>query len=1062
MDGRPRLRVALLGELLVYRGDLPVHLAGARLRSLLVRLALAGGRAVEAAVLTDAVWPGEAPPGPAALQMLVSRLRRALGPDDVVVTRAADGYRLEVDAADVDVLHFERLVSSGRQRLSAGDPVAACALLTDALDLWGDRPGAEPAVLAAAAPSTAVRLTRVSVDAAVDLADAELALGRAGTAEARLTGLAREHEIDERVAALLMDALAAQGRQAEALAVFERVRETLADVLGADPGSALAERHLRLLRSPPQTAVPSPPSTLPEPLTSFVGRDDDLARITALLASGRLVTVLGPGGAGKTRLAVEAARRLPFRDGTWMIDLTLVTAPEKTAAAVLSGIGLRGGTMLDTRRPPQGDEADLLVDELSGRECLLLFDNCEHVVDAVARLITRLLTRCRGVRVLATSREPLAVDGEVLVPLGPLALPDHRDGPEQARLASSVRLFAERAAAVRPGFAVDESTVSDVVRIVRGLDGLPLALELAAARLRALSLEDVAGGLSDRFRLLAAGSRTPVLRHRTLHAVVTWSWDLLGEHERTVAERISVLPGGITTAAAAAVCADTGIPADEVPGLLAALVDRSLLHLAAGRYRMLETIREYGVGRLAEGGTLSTTRDLAAAHSIAVMAHHDARLRGPGQLSAVRDIDAEYPNALAALRHLCATHDAAGAIALSLSLTWFWQMSGRHSEGSDRLGEVLALPGAEPTPERDCLLAVDLINRADSLADITPGTAVTDGGDVVELAHRLLSHRKLPGQYAVFGPVLLFLHDQEAALDHFGRLAEGNDVWLAGLAHLFQAEIAENAGELERMRHHVDAALDRYRQAGDSWGRAAVLSMRARLLRYDDLDGALADLLEAEALAGGFGSLSLSDRLYRDLRWIDLHFRRGATGEAVALLDSARQRAARASSAEMLIVVNAREAELRVRLGDLAEGDELLVNAERLLHKDSTAHTRTLVCNARAAWCLAVGDVPRSAAPLAAAHEAALSTQELPVVALVLVTAAARAEALRQHHDAALLLGAASRLRGTHDRTDPQILDLTVRSKNVLGAEGFAAAYAAGWELDGEQASHVALFTPII
>lgn len=1056
MDSSARLRVTLLGELGVSRGDVPLHVPGARLRSLLVRLALAGGRAVEPAVLVDAVWGDEPPSGPSsALQMLVSRLRRVLGPGEVVI-RAVDGYRLAVDAADVDALRFEQLVSSGRRGLSAGDPASAGAALAEALALWRDRPGTEPAVVAAVAPPTAVRLARASIDAAIDLADAELALGQAETAEARLTGLVHEQEIHERAAALLMDALTAQGRQAEALALYERVRENLADVLGSDPGSALRERHLRLLRSVPHVTVPVRHGNLPESLTSFVGRDEDLARITALLTSRRLVTVLGPGGAGKTRLAVEAARRHECRDGTWMIDLASVAEPAKTVGAVLAGIGLRGGAMLDARRPREGDELDLLIGELSGRECLLLLDNCEHVIDVVAHLVMRLLTRCPGLCVLATSREPLTVDGEVLVPLGPLALPGPHDSLEQARLAASVRLFTERAAAVRPGFEVDETTLSDILTIVRGLDGMPLALELAAARLRTLSLTELAGGLSDRFRLLAMGSRTAVPRHRTLHAVVTWSWDLLGEHERTVAERISVLPGGVTTASAAAVCAGTDVPAAEVPGLLAALVDRSLLQLAAsaGRYRMLETIREYGVSRLTKSGKLGTTRDLASAHAIAVMAHHDERLRGPGQVAAMRDINAEHHNALAALRHLCVTRDSAGAITLALSLVWFWQMSGRHSDGSDWLSEVLALPGAEPTPQRDCALAVHLINGSDSLSGIASKNVITDSADALGLAHRLLSHRELPGQYRVFGPVLLFLHDQEAALDHFRRLADGDDVWLAGLAHLFQAEIAENSGDLERTHRHVDAALDGFQRAGDSWGRAAMLSKRARLLRYDDLDGALADLREAETLADEFGSLSLADQLYRDLRWIDLHFRRGDVDRTLELIDSARQRATNASSAEMLVVVDAREADLRVRLGDLNKADELLVNAERGLH-GSNPHTRTLVGNARATWCLAVGDVPGSEAWLSAAREAALSTRELPIVSLVTVTSAARADALGQHHEAAVLLGAASRLRGTHDHTDPQVLELTRRGWNALGEEKFAAAYADGWELGVEEASEL-------
>ncbi|MFF4624174.1 AfsR/SARP family transcriptional regulator [Nonomuraea jabiensis] len=1084
MDGDARLRVTLLGAFQASRGDAVLPVPGARLQGLLVRLALAGGRAVEPGVLVDAIWGEEPPSGPAhALQTLVSRLRRALTPADAargVVVQVAGGYRLAVDAADVDALRFEQLTAVGRERLRAGDPEAAAVALTEAAALWGGHPGAEPAAIAAVAPTVATRLAQVSIEAVADLADVELSLGRAAAAAARMTGLLAEQTVHERAAALLMDALAAQGRQAEALAVYERVRETLADVLGADPGTALRERHLRLLRPDQPFPVPDAsaggaparnpdrirPANLPAPLTGFIGRDDDLARIGTLLTTRRLVTVLGPGGAGKTRLALEAARHHSheYRDGAWLVDLASVTEPAKIATAVLAGIGLRGGPMLDARKRVDGDELDVLVGELGGRESLLLVDNCEHLIDAVAHLVAALLPRCSGLRVLATSREPLAVDGEALVPLGPLSLPGPDDSVEQARRAASVRLFTERAAAVRPGFDVDETTLPDIVRVVHGLDGLPLALELAAARLRTLSLPDLADGLSDRFRLLTTGHRTAPPRHRTLRAVIAWSWELLGEHERTVAERISILPGGVTPASATAVCAGTAVPAAEIPELLAALVDRSLLQLApgTGRYRMLETIREYGVDRLTGSGGLGTARDLAAAHFTELIARHDPQLRGPGQVAAMKVIGAEYDNTLASLRHLCVTHNSLGAIALALALTWYWQMSGRQSDGAYWLGEVLALPGVGPTPERDCARAVHLLNRVDILSGITAGQAADDRTEMRELARRLLAHPELPSHYRVFGPILLFLLGQEAALSAFQRLADGDDVWLAGLAHMFQAEIAEDAGALDRMRVHVEAALACFRQVGDRWGQAATLPMRAELRRYDDLDGALADLREARTLAGEFGSLSLGDQLYSDLRWIDVHVRRGDTDRAMAMIDAARERALRASSAEMLVLVDAREADLRVRLGDLARAGDLLDDAERGLRGDTAFpafpadHARTMVGSARAALCLELGDLAGADEALREAYAAALATGELPILSLVTVNVAALAETRGRQHDSAVLLGAAARLRGAHDHTDPQVRRLTRRGQAALGGEEFAAAYAKGWELDAKTATTAA------
>jgi predicted ATPase/DNA-binding SARP family transcriptional activator len=1039
MDG---VRITLLGDFRLSRGDAVLAVAGARLRGLVVRLALAGGRAVEQSVLIDAIWPEDPPADPAhALQALVSRLRRILGAASDV-TQVAGGYRLDVD--DVDALRFEQLVAAGRDRLRASDPNGAAAVLGEAVALWNDRPGVEPAVVVLVAPAAATRLAHASIEAVIDLAVAELSLGRADAAATRLAVLLAEHPVNERAAALLMDALAAQGRQAEALALYERVRETLADVLGTGPGAALRERHLSVLRAE-QPAPAIAQTNLPAPLTSFIGRGDDLARVDTLLAAGRLVTVHGPGGAGKTRLAIEAARRHEYRGGVWMIDLASVTEPAKVGAAVLAGIGLRGGAMFEAWPRVEGTELDVLVDQLGGRESLLLVDNCEHLIDAVAHLVAALLSRCSGLRVLATSREPLAVDGEALVPLGPLALPARDDDVDQTRRAASVRLFTERAAAVRPGFDVDETTLPEVRRVVRSLDGMPLALELAAARLRTLSLPDLADGLSDRFRLLTTGSRAALPRHRTLRAVIAWSWDLLSEHERTVAERVSILSGGVTSASAAAVCAGTAVPAAEIPELLAGLVDQSLLQLApdSGRYRMLETLREYGIDRLAETGSVL---DLAADYFAELVARYDPQLRGPGQLTAMRVISAEYDNVLGALRRRCDTGDA---LALALKLTWYWHMFGRQSDASYWLGEALAVPGGE-TADRDCATAIYLFNRAWTTVEET----MHDQAQTRELADRLLTYPQLPGPHGVLvADALAFLQEEKAALAIVDRLADSDDVWLSGLARMFRAQFAENAGELHKVRPDVDSALACFRQTGDRWGQATVLPMRAQLRQYDDdLDGALADLREARSLAGEFGSLSLGDEMFIDLRWIDLHLRRGDTDLAIAVIGAARERA---NSPEMQALVDAWEASFRVRLGDLERTRELLDDAERGLHGDTSFpgdHARTLVSNVRASLCLQMGDLTGAQQALKKAYASALVTRDLPILSLVAVNTAAFAEAHSRHHASAVLLGAASRLRGAHDRTDRQVRELTRRGQAALGEKPFATAYRTGWALDRKAA----------
>jgi predicted ATPase/DNA-binding SARP family transcriptional activator len=1055
MAAEPGLRVTLLGPLRVTRGADARTVAGARLQSLLVRLALGGGRAVEPAVLVDAIWAQEPPADPAhALHALVSRLRRALGsPGDV--TQVAGGYRLAVDGSGVDALQFERLAVGGRNHLTAGDPSATLETLGRAVALWGADVGTEPPAVAAVAPAVATRLAHLSVEAVADLADAEVRLGRAESAAARLTALLADRPVHERAAALLMDAFAAQGRQAEALTVYERIRETLADLLGTDPGAALRARHLGLLRSANDQAAPKPaalPGNLPAPAAGFVGRDDDLARIDQLLTAGRLVTVTGPGGAGKTRLAVEAARRrrLDHPDGVWMIDLVSAAEPAEVGTVVIAGIGLRGDAVFQARRRVGGDDLDVLADQIGGRHILLLMDNCEHLIDAVAHLVAALLARCAGLRVLATSREPLAIGGEALVPLGPLPVPDQDTDLDQARGTASVRLFIERAAAVRPGFAADAATMPMVVRVVRSLDGMPLALELAAARLRTLSLPDLAAGLSDRFRLLGTGSRAAVPRHRTLRAVIAWSWDLLDIDARTVAERISVLPGGVTPASAAAVCAGTRVPAAEVPDLLAVLVDRSLLQLepGTGRYRMLETIRAYGLEQLAG----PDARDRAANYFAGLVARQDPLLRGPGQLEALRVLRADYDNVLAALRHRCDTGKADEAVRLALRLSWYWQMLGRNPEAAKWLGEALAVPGGEPSAERASAEAVNLLSRVESGPGTSPAQAAADRTRMRELADRLLAHPELPSPFGVFGPVLLaYLEDETAALAIFGRLAGEADVWAAGLAHLFRAQLHESAGELDAVRADVTAALERFRQAGDRWGQAATLPMRAQLRQYDgDLDGALADLSDAAALSAEFGSLTLADRVDRDLRWADLHLRRGDTPEASRMIAAARRRAARAATPQLRCLVEICDAALWLLTGDVARAAALLEDARRTLLggiESPSGHLRALAASVRSALCLARDDLTGANEALREAYSAAVETRDRPMLAVVAVQEAALAAASEEHTAAAVLLGAASRLRGTHDRTDPHVRRLTARGQAALGVEEFAGAYGKGWEL---------------
>ncbi|NGN70311.1 AfsR/SARP family transcriptional regulator, partial [Streptomyces sp. A7024] len=607
------MRYRILGptQALTPSGD-PAALGGARLRALLAALALEVGRVRTTEVLIAEVWAVDEPPADAAgaLQALIGRLRRTLGHD--AVDSVEGGYRLAADRDDVDLYRFARLADEGSRALADGDPDKAAALLDDALGLWRGPALADlPDRTAPAARWEARRL-----DARRDRTAAALALGQAEAVLPDLRALCAAHPLDERLHALHLRALRDAGRTAEALAAYEALRESLADQLGADPGSELRALHAELLgaaaspRPPAEAAnsrpsktespgsrtparrphrpgtppsdgtaptAPPPPGNLRARLTSFVGRETDIHSLGETLTAHRLVTLTGPGGAGKTRLAQEAAEAAqaakaaqpeqttppvppehptqsdtPWPDGVWLAELAPIAAAADAAAiadAVLGALGaretvLRGAT--DALRTT--DPVARLAEYCARRRILLILDNCEHVIGAAAEVAEQLLTGCPGMTVLATSREPLAVPGEVVRPVDPL--PD----------AAALRLLAERGAAARPGFSPADDPVA-CAEICHRLDGLPLAIELAAARLRMLTPRQLADRLDDRFRLLTSGSRTLLPRQQTLRAVVDWSWDLLDPRERAVLARLSVFAGGCDLTAAESVCADPPAPA---------------------------------------------------------------------------------------------------------------------------------------------------------------------------------------------------------------------------------------------------------------------------------------------------------------------------------------------------------------------------------------------------------------------------------------------------------------------------------------------------------------------
>ncbi|MFD0347168.1 ATP-binding protein [Kitasatospora aburaviensis] len=433
-------------------------------------------------------------------------------------------------------------------------------------------------------------------------------------------------------------------------------------------------------------------------LTSFVGREDDLAALRGALTGSRLVTLTGPGGSGKTRLSVEAGRAEQaaghWPDGVWLAELAPLESPSAVPAAVVSALGLRetvlhtGGMVAEVIEPRSEDPLRRLVEYCGHRRMLLVLDNCEHLIQAAADLADRLLAECPGLTVLATSREPLGVPGETVLPVEPLPDP------------VALRLLAERAAAARPGFDPQREPEA-CAEICRRLDGLPLAIELAAARLRVMTARQIADRLDGRFALLTGGSRTLLPRQQTLRAVVDWSWELLGKRERAVLRRLSVFAGGWTLEDAEAICADdVEVPREEVADQLLSLADKSLVVADLGgdgssRYRMLETIHEYAEERLAEAAERAEVERRHLVHFRELVRTADQHVHGPEQLRWLAVLEREHDNIRAALRRAVDRGEEQEGLALALGMSWYWSLRGFSLEARGWYDAVRAL-GPDP------------------------------------------------------------------------------------------------------------------------------------------------------------------------------------------------------------------------------------------------------------------------------------------------------------------------------------------------------------------------------
>jgi predicted ATPase/DNA-binding SARP family transcriptional activator/tetratricopeptide (TPR) repeat protein len=1021
------VRIVLLGPVAVTAAK-PVDVSGARLRMLLARLALAAGRPVAPDSLIDDLWGDDPPAGAvSALQGLVSRLRRALA-DTTTVELVAGGYRLPITRDDVDAHRFEELAADGRRELAAGRPKEAAALLRTALELWrGD--ALADVQDAPFARNAATRLHDLRAATTEDHFDAELRLGRHADVLADLSTAAAERPLSERLAELRIRALSAAGRQSDALTVFEELRVRLGEEMGVDPSPELRDVHLALLRgeldrpAPPAGATPS---RLPAPLTSFVGRERELEQLTSLMATSRLVTIVGPGGAGKTRLLLESAARR--RGRTWFVSLAGVSEPDQLADAVLGALSSSERRLYDSTSLSDATPIDRIAELLDVGDATFMLDNCEHLVEVAATLAEQLLQRLPELRILATSREPLAITGEALCHLGPLDLPAADPEPAEAAQSAAVRLFADRAASIRPGFTLDKDTTTAVVEICRRLDGMPLALELAAAKLRAMSPNEIVRRLDDRFRLLTSGSRTALPRQRTLLAMVEWSWDLLDEPEQVLARRLSAFPGGASIPALEAVCGD-------VSYLVDALVEKSIVQQDGDRYRMLETVRAYAAARFAESG--DEVADRLSAYFLALAEEHEPLLRTGDQLRAIAVFDVEHTNLVAMLRAAVDAGDATTAVRFVRALFWYWGIRGMSSQFETFVGEVLAFGDALPEDVRAAFAVVRGV-AADAPAELRP----------TGLDERALSfHPAVP----LFRLSRLASADQgEAELEH---ALNASDPWVRASALWALDFVRRQAGDVTSGASARREALDAFEQVGDRWGM--VMSLLAISVDEDVRGNHDQAILTAERAVAISSELGTEEHLYHaKSRLATARARAGDVAGALRDIDVARSQAGERGQRRLAInLLTPRAAALR-RCGEYEQAHQALDQLAGLTHRLPLPEKvlTGLIAGERVSLLIAQGAAAQARELLPRAVRGVFAYGDSSHVATVGEWLAGVLALEGDPEGAATALGMSEVIRGLFDHGDPELRALAGRLVEQLGEDGYREAFNRGAGMPRQEA----------
>jgi predicted ATPase/DNA-binding SARP family transcriptional activator len=1055
------MQLRVLGTLeLVDDSGATIPFRGAQIRRALSTLSVHAPGSTPVDVLKDVLWPDGAP-SPNALQALMSKLRKAIAP--ITIDATGSSYSLVLGEAEIDAHRFERLVTAGREAAAAGRSVDAAGLLGEALGLWRDRPFEDIADLSIG-QAPAARLGSMYEAAVTIRLESLIGSGQIDVASAELESLVVADPLVERWWALLMIAHYRQHRQADALRTFQRARTVLADELGLEPGPELRDLESRILQHDPSLGPssttmlprvdahrdqPASSAHLPGRLASFIGRDADIEALVDLLAGDRLVSIVGPGGAGKTSLAIEVGRRCMLsstRARVVLIELAALPRGGDVIGAVAAVLGA-GDADLRATTGSTGD-MDRIVDALAGSEVLMILDNCEHVIVEAASFASAVLRQCPSLTMLTTSREPLAVGGEHLWPIPPLTADE------------SVELLAARAGHAGTELENSDESRAAAVRLLDRLDGLPLAIELAAARLRSMSIDDLVARIDDRFAVLSVGPRSAEPRQQTLRNLVDWSHDLLDETERVLFRRLASFSGGATLEAIETVCADPvdattehRISKRDIDTLVARLVDKSLViadRTPAGvRFRMLQTLADYASEQLIVSGEAEIVGHRHARYFAGLIGPVEQGLLGPEQRQWMQWLRVEWANIATAMDHALAIDDAEMAIELVAPLGWYFFMIDETAAGVEWLHAALACTGRAdprlyslalasysflastgPDPANAALVAERALATLDTYDD--PATEATVTGMYVMCQ---LFRGRLDACREVFQLT-------EAAAQRSGNR------WSLAMATLVGAELTSIYGQPEEAEREMRRAADGFAAIGDRFSYSICVAHAADIAEMrGDYDPAVRMLEESLAIAEdvGFSVRGLATRS----RLANLETLRGNLALAAAMHRQSLESGSGPIPQWMHAIAMMGLSNIARRRGEPAEALAHIDEALSLPRSRAVPLMHTSLLVARGYCADLAGDANAALAAQEEALTVALSLGATRITANAVEGLAGALALAGQAEVAARLLGAADALRRRSGGPMPAAERFDVdraerRAREIMGDQGFDAAFAAG------------------